>query len=252
MAEGDIPSPATTLIYFILITLGFLVFTIFTINKGKTIDSINNAKDSGVINFVYMLLVVIGSYFLNVHNSKIICDKNIDWNYILIVTLMPWLIIFLLLYFILKLFPGWISPFSNTIGYMFVSLLGVSTLLNDIINNPEEVGDDKNELIKAINTINNNKSKFINQIDIDLNNFINFIKGLSSASIIKTIDDESTNPKIIELYKLITIKHVIGKIVWYILAGILISSISYNYIISMSCEKSVDQIIKDYEDTNPD
>jgi len=253
MAEGDVPSPATSLIYFILVTVCFLFFTIFTVNKGKSIQDINNAKDSGVINFIYILLVIIGSYFLNVHNSRVICDNNIEWNYILIVTLMPWLIIFILLYFILKLFPGWISPFSNTIGYIFVSLLGVSTLLNDLIRDVEDVDKNNNELIKAINSINNNKSKFINQIDIDLSNFITFIKGLTSAQIMKSTSedalDEGDNPKIITLYKLITIKHVIGKIVWYILAGILISSISYNYIIGMSCEKSVDQIIKDYEST---
>ena len=248
MAEGDIPSPATTLIYFILVTIGFLVFTIFTINKSDNIVSINNSKDSNVINFIYILFIIIGSYFLNVHNSRVICDQNIEWNYILIVTIMPWLIIFVLLYFILKLFPGWVSPFSNTIGYMFVSMLGVSGTLEKIMTDNTIVAD-KLELVKAINTIKNNKSKFINQIDINLSNFENFIKELKNSDITHT--DDTNHTDIITLYKLITIKHVIGKIVWYILAGILISSISYNYIIGISCEKSVDQIIKDYDTANP-
>ena len=248
MAEGDVPSPATTLIYFILVTLSFLVFTIFTINKSKTIESINNSKDSNVINFIYILFIIIGSYFLNVHNSRVICDQNIEWNYILIVTIMPWLVIFILLYFILKLFPGWVSPFSNTIGYLFVSMLGVSGTLEKIMTDNTRVAD-KLELVKAINTIKNNKSKFINQIDINLSNFENFIKELKHSEI--THNDDIEDIDIITLYKLITIKHVIGKIVWYILAGILISSISYNYIIGISCEKSVDQIIKDYDKTNP-
>jgi hypothetical protein len=248
MAEGDIPSPATTLIYFILVTLIFLVFTIFTINKSKTIETINNSKDSNVINSIYILLIIIGSYFLNVNNSRVICDQNIEWNYILIVTIMPWLIIFILLYFILKLFPGWVSPFSNTIGYLFVSMLGVSNTLENIMTPNANVAE-KPDLVKAINTINNNKSKFINQIDINLSNFENFIKELKHSEIIR--NDNTDDTHIITLYKLITIKHVIGKIVWYILAGILISSISYNYIIGISCEKSVDQIIKDYDTTNP-
>jgi hypothetical protein len=161
---------------------------------------------------------------------------------------MPWLIIFILLYFILKLFPGWISPFSNTIGYMFVSMLGVSSTLDKIMTDNTRVADEL-ELVKAINTINNNKSKFINQIDINLSNFENFIKELKHSKIIT--NDDTKDSDIIKLYKLITIKHVIGKIVWYILAGILISSISYNYIIGISCEKSVDQIIKDYDKANP-
>jgi hypothetical protein len=250
MAEGDVPSPATTLIYFILVTLGFLIFTVFTINKSSDIVAINNSKDSNVINFIYILFIIIGSYFLNVHNSRVICDQNIEWNYILIVTVMPWLVIFVVLYFILKLFPGWVSPFSNTIGYMFVSMLGVSTALEKLITKDANV-EEKPDLVKAINTIKNNKSKFINQIDINLSNFEAFIGELRQTNIIEYHGEGTENSDIINLYKLITIKHVIGKLVWYILAGILISSISYNYIIGISCEKSVDQIIKDYEDANP-
>lgn len=240
------PSPATTLIYFILVTTCFLFFTIFTINKSDSIETVNNSKDNNVINFIYILFIIIGSYFLNVHNSRIICDQSIEWNYILMVTIVPWLVIFILLYFILKLFPGWVSPFSNTIGYLFVSMLGVSSILENIMNPPENVSN-KIEIVKAINNINNNKSKFINQIDIDLSNFENFITELNNSQLFNTGDTKEKN--IVTLYKLITIKHVIGKIIWYILAGILISSISYNYIIGISCEKSVEQIIKDYEKT---
>ena len=251
MAEGDVPSPATTLIYFILVTIGLLIFTVFTINKSRDIVSINNSKDSNVINFIYILFIIIGSYFLNVQNSRMICDQSIEWNYILMVTVMPWIIIFVLLYFILKLFPGWVSPFSNTIGYMFVSMLGVTGTLENIMTNDADASE-KPDLVKAINTIKNNKSKFINQIDINLSNFEAFISELRQTNIIEYSGDSAENTDIITLYKLITIKHVIGKIVWYILAGILISSISYNYIIGISCEKSVDQIIKDYEEANPD
>jgi hypothetical protein len=246
MAEGDIPSPATTLIYFILVTTCFLFFTVFTINKSDTIEDINNSKDNNVINFIYILFIIIGSYFLNVHNSRIICDQSIEWNYILMVTMVPWLVIFILLYFILKIFPGWVSPFSNTIGYVFVSMLGVSNILDNIMNSANPVSQ-KIEIVKAINNINNNKSKFINQIDIELSNFENFITELKNSRLFTK--DDTKDKDIISLYKLLTIKHVIGKIIWYILAGILISSISYNYIIGISCEKSVEQIIEDYEKT---
>jgi len=248
MAEGDVPSPLTTLIYFILVTLVFLVFTFFNINKSSDIVSINNSKDSNVINLIYILFIIIGSYFLNVHNSRMICDQSIEWNYILIVTIMPWLVIFIILYFILKLFPGWVSPFSNTIGYLFVTMLGVTNILENIMEDAKI--EEEPDLVKAINTIKNNKSQFINQIDLNLSNFETFISQLKQAKIIQY--GETSDELIIKLYKLITIKHVIGKIVWYVLAGILISSISYNFIIGISCEKSVDQIIKDYEEANPE
>ena len=42
------------------------------------------------------------------------------------------------------------------------------------------------------------------------------------------------------------IKDVIGRLFWYVLAGTLIASISYNFIINMNCEKTLDQAKKDY------
>jgi hypothetical protein len=245
MAEGDIPSPGSTLMYFVLVSMGFLFFILFNINKSKSKEAVDSAKNSNIINFIYMLFIVIGSFFLNVHNSRQICSNNIEWNYILLITLVPWIVIFVLLYFILNLFPGWVSPFSNTIGYVFVSMLGVASVLKKILNSDPD--PNSIELVKAINTINNNKSKFINQIDIDLTNFDKFIVDLKTSNIAKSSDDET----ILQLYKLITIKHVIGKLVWYILSGVLITSISYNLIIGMSCKKSVEQIIKDYNTANP-
>ena len=148
----------------------------------------------------------------------------------------------------LKLFPGWVSPFSNTIGYTFVSMLGIEKILIDILNDNKDGQELAPDLLKAINTINSNKSNFINQISIEnLRSYKDFIEKMKESLLIKTtvdIDDKL----FLQLYKLLTIKHVVGKVVWYILAGILISSISYNYIIGMSCEKSIEQIKKEFAD----
>ena len=63
---------------------------------------------------------------------------------------------------------------------------------------------------------------------------------------IKT-DNENLETSKLKLYQLLVIKQFVGKIVWYILAGILICSISYNLIISMTCEKSLEELQKDFE-----
>jgi hypothetical protein len=244
----EIPSPGNTLIFFILATTCFLMFTVFSINTVTDPVKMDEAKDNNVVNFVYILLVMTGSYFINIHTSKIMCDQSIEWNYVLVATVLPWLIIFILLYFMLKLFPGWVSPFSNTIGYMFVSMLGIEKILIDILNDNKDGQQLAPDLLKAINTINSNKSNFINQISIEnLRSYKDFIEKMKESLLIKTavdIDDKL----FLQLYKLLTIKHVVGKVVWYILAGILISSISYNYIIGMSCEKSIEQIKKEFAD----
>jgi len=202
--------------------------------------------------------------------SKALCNSQaVRWTDILLATLLPWIIIFFSLFIILKIFPGWITPFSNTVGYLVISILGVETTLTNILNSNPGVSSD---LAKAIANITHNKSNFINQIDINKKTFLSFINDLINAQIIilgkpstaegptegptkaategatnRTETDKAilTNPDIQNLYKLLVIKNVLGQITWYILAGVLVSSVSYNYIINMSCDKSLEEITKD-------
>ena len=58
-------------------------------------------------------------------------------------------------------------------------------------------------------------------------------------------DKYKKNFHIQKLYKLLVIKNVIGKITWYTLAGVLVSSISYNFITNMSCDKTLQDIQRD-------
>jgi len=349
MAESNLPNPSSTIVFFLLTTICFAFFTIYSIFQKQEISQITEATNNNVINFVYILLLVVGSYFINVSISKSMCSQSIQWSYVLMITLLPWIIIFISLYFVLKIFPGWISPFSNTIGYSVIGLLGIEKTYDDIFITTNEANSNT-ELVKAIANMNSNKPKFINQISIDVQEFVDFFtqmgdllksgildkvkaiqipeqttdlttgKGIIDTStegkgIIDTstegkgIIDTSTEgvsqgkplevyggrafaskgrhylPKkthmykknykggepedtdlsprqpieagkpskepiknpIIVLYQLLVIKQLIGKLVWYVLAGILISSISYNLVINMACEKSLEEIKKDFE-----
>jgi hypothetical protein len=282
---------------------------LFSIQSAKSIEDIEKAKDGSMLTIIYVCILVIGSYFINTTVSKALCNSQaVRWTDILLATLLPWIIIFFSLFMILKIFPGWITPFSNTVGYLVISILGVETTLTNILNSNESVRED---LAKAIANITHNKSNFINQIDINKTTFLNFINDLINAEIIilvkkpeeagaetteeagtgareeagaGTIEeagpgtteeatgteatgteatgtegagagagakrpeidkDRLTNSDIQNLYKLLVIKNVLGQITWYVLAGVLVSSVSYNYIINMSCDKSLEEITKD-------
>ena len=56
--------------------------------------------------------------------------------------------------------------------------------------------------------------------------------------------------KVYKLYQHVISKHVIGKLVWYILAGILISSVTYNFLLDIKCAKTADEIEDEYSDLN--
>ena len=246
MTETTLPSPFISVIYFLLITLCFAGGTIFLIKKTQTKESAISAADSTMYNIIYVSLIVFGIYFINVTISKAMCSGPINWGHISLVTLLPWLIIFLSLYFVLTIFPGWANPFSNTIGYVVIGFLGVDKIYADIFKTGSEASENP-ELVKAIANMNSNKTKFVNQISTNLNDFDNFFENIKDA--LKDTDLTSDNNKkyLLELYQLLIIKQFVGKIVWYILAGILISSISYNLIISMNCQKTEEQMKKEIE-----
>jgi hypothetical protein len=324
MAKSDLPSPSSTITYFLLTTICFAFFTIYNIFQKPQISEVAEAPNNNLINSIYILLLVVGSYFINASISKAMCTQSIQWSYVLMITLLPWIIIFISLYVMLKLFPGWISPFSNTIGYSIIGFLGIDKTYEAIFKTTAEESDKNSEVVKAIANMNSNKSKFINQISTDVEEFKNFFinmpellkdgiadeanaiivpgkteqpqritrgqgesesegsethggKALVSKArsyIIKKThlykknlkgggDGEDSVPTyllskagepqeaiknpLLTLYQLLIIKQVIGKIVWYVLAGILISSISYNLVINMACEKSLEEIQQDFE-----
>lgn len=350
MAETSLPNPGSTTIYFIVITIVLIAYTIFNIKKAQTYSNISASSETRPINIIYILTIIIGSYFINVAVSKAMCSsQSIQWGYVLLITLLPWVIVFVTLYGILYLFPGWIAPFSNTIGYFVIGLLGVEKTYDNIFKTGEEASENP-ELIKAIANMNSNKTKFVNQISTNIAEFIDFFTSMKSAlksdivipdtpnnnaaglkldangqSFDTTgpnfnatspsfdaagindaaagtsfnaagpkVDDDTSETKItiggapenvknrlsdfssffrrqpttnvasvapeidsttnetnvdhlLKLYQLLVIKQFIGKMVWYILAGILICSISYNLIINMNCEKSVEELTKDFE-----
>jgi hypothetical protein len=245
MAESSLPNPIISIVSFLIITLFFVFFNVFNINQTKTIINASTAINNDGTNIVYILLVVLISFFINATISKAMCSQSIQWGYILMITLLPWIIIFISLHVILTyIFPGWISPFSNTIGYIVIGFMGVDKVYDSIFKTGEEASGNK-ELIKAIANMNSNRTKFINQINTNINDFNTFFNSMKDA--VKT-DDKKYNDYLLELYKLLIIKKFVGKIVWYILAGILISSISYNLVISRTCEKSLEEIKKNFAD----
>jgi hypothetical protein len=323
MAKSDLPNPSSTITYFLLTTICFAFFIIYNIFQKENISDVVKAPNNNLINSIYILLLVVGSYFINASISKAMCTQSIQWSYVLMITLLPWIIIFISLYVMLKLFPGWISPFSNTIGYSIIGFLGIEKTYEAIFKTSAEESGENSEVVKAIANMNSNKSKFINQISTDVEEFKNFFINMpellkdgivdeatkiiipreveqvqtmtrdegpdkggklyrGGALVLKARSyiskkthlykknlkgggddgDDSVSPDLLSeagepretiknplltLYQLLIIKQVIGKIVWYVLAGILISSISYNLVINMACEKSLEEIQKDFE-----
>ena len=250
-----LPSATTSVVFFLTMTVIYGLIMIYTTISSGTLAQVTTNSKNQIYTLIYIIFLISGTYFINVNISKSICYENsIQWGKVFTITLVPWIIIFGILYFLLELFPGWIKPFSNTIGYIVINSLGATTILKKVLKSYSEENSNST-LKKALENIEKNYSRFINEIDVEEGEYKRFIKQLSKESFTRILGDHTDNPdrlytdsNVVQLFAIINVKDVIGRLFWYLLAGTLIASISYNFIINMTCEKTLEQATKDYSD----
>jgi hypothetical protein len=184
---------------------------------------------------IYFILVLSSQFGLNIYLAKQMCNSPSNVGTAALATFVPWLFIFGFLNLLLTVFPGWLSAFSNTIGYAVASMAGVASLFTDQLLN---VGKPPNaNAFKVIQNVTNDPSTIINTInDENLETFWN-----------KSIDVQFFNqfpqvksgaeppPQFTQLKNFIRLKNIVSYFIWYLLTGILITSISYNYMLSVPC-----------------
>tara|TARA_Y100000389_G_scaffold198205_3_gene234259 strand:- start:1292 stop:2149 length:858 start_codon:yes stop_codon:yes gene_type:complete len=251
-------SPMVSITYFLVISLAYLFLQIFIIVNSTSLLEIDKVKTHKLFLFGYCILILLGSFFINYNISKSLCPSDNINVYILILnTLFPWLFIFGSIFGILIVFDTWHRPFSNTLGYFLIKILGIEKLFEDILYDDKNLNEQtaltgeenktkKKNILQAILNMKTNKSIFINELDEEPSFFNEFIKQLKDANIVAQETDEKN---ITEIYKLIVIKNSVGRFVWFFLAGIIISTVTYNNMINASCNQSKTSILKSYQDT---
>lgn len=248
-SNKDNISPMVSITFFFAISSLYLFLQIFVIVNATSLVEIDNVKTHKLYLISYCILILLGSFFINYNISKSLCPgDNINVYTLILNTVFPWLFIFGSIYGILLVFDTWHRPFSNTLGYLVIKLLGIESLFVNILTNT-----DANEaILQAILNMKTNKSIFINEMDEEPVMFKKFFEELNKAKIIDKKDDDKYNKDITEIYKLIVIKNSVGRFVWFFLSGIIISTVTYNNMINSSCNQSKTSILKNYDNISGD
>lgn len=210
---------------------------------------------SPAINAAFFAALVIGELMINLGISKDICGFDQHKN-ALIATLLPWILVMGLLKSILIVFPGWLVPFANTFGYLFVSMVtNMKQVFNDILtpqfnldpnakkpgaaSDPDEPSDNlvnKQDIGRALEQIYTDQSILLNELTVD--NIEAFWNSFKDSKLIRP------SAKIEQLEQLkgfIILKDTVAEFVWMVLAGLLIVSISYNYMLNAGCSYTPEQ-----------
>lgn len=227
------------------------------------------------ITFVFFLVLLIGEYFINLAMSKDICGFD-QGQTALWATVLPWFLVLGALKAALVVFPGWLSPFSNTFGYIFVSVV---TDLKDVFNNiltpqfdlapaaqkgggggdntggssggvdnqiggaaesstdiPKDDIKNKRDIGRALEQIYTDQSILLNELNLD--NLDRFWDSFKESRLLRPSAQVEDLDKI---RKFLMMKDIVGEFVWLVLSGLLVVSISYNYILNIGCSFTPEQ-----------
>jgi len=232
---SETPNPTFSIIYFVILT------TIYSIIKYNLKSNTSQSIYFGI----YVCLLLIGQFFINLNLSNVLCGTN-QWGTTIMITTIPWTFIFVVLTYLLTLFPGWLSPFSNTIGYGVVLLGGIGSLMNNILQpNPKLVPNNPQTKIiqESLAHIYADKSLLINEITLEnFDYFWQMMSGIFKAGVKDNLQLKN------QLYNMVRLKTLVAEYVWYILTGVLVTSVSYNYLVNSGCSKSADEMKKRHDE----
>lgn len=237
--EASSVTIGTTVLIFSLITFFYYVIRYNLYNYSK--DKQEEDSSDNVYFSIYLLIVILTNFFINLNISNEVCGTN-QWQTAIFATLGSWLIIFGFIFIGLKSYPSWLMPFSNTFGYGVAYLANLDETVNSLFKSTDDssIKNDKGSL-NMLEKIFSQKSLVVNEITMNnFNNFWDKMKGLfiSDANKLKELK--------ISLKQIIHLKELTAEFLWYILAGFLIISVSKNYIVTTSCKRSVQELKNRY------
>lgn len=188
-----------------------------------------------VLFVIYFILVLASQFGLNVYLAKQMCNSPSNVGTAAMATFIPWIFMFGILNLLLNMFPGWLSAFSNTIGYAIASVAGVASLFTDQLLNVGKVPN--KDAFKVIQNVTNDPSTIINTInDENIEDFWNKSIDVQFFNAFQQVKPGIDPPQLFtQLKNFIRLKNIVSYFIWYLLTGILITSISYNYMLSVPC-----------------
>ena len=253
-------SPNFAIGYYVTILLGYLIYK--TLNVSTTGGG-DQEVVTPVIGSMFIAGILIGEFMISIGMIKTVCGFE-QWGFGALVTFVPWILITGLIKFILMIRPGWLTPFSNTIGYFLSSaIFGLTTAFRELLKpknlEPPTTGaaatvaptGDAKDVAKALQQIYDDDSLLINQFTPD--NVEETIRKFSSVGLMYTSGEYANGDpakaavysKYVEaIKKAVWFKLFVSEFIWLLMAGILTISVTFNYIVNYGCKMTPDQIGK--------
>ena len=229
---------APTMFFYVWTTLYmFILFQTGGPKEGETQFGNTKMYTAG-----YVLITVVAEYLFNVGETKTHCGEP-QWTNALFITVVPWIAVFGIVNLMLMVFPGWLSPFANTIGYGVAKLMGLDKTMREVFKVPDQGTGGDAKLQNALAEITSDPSLLFNQMPLDSAEFSSFKSNTLS------LQRAGPNPLDWEkLHRLVWAKELAAWYVWYLLAGTLCVRMGISYMANSTCELSAASRKKIHDD----
>lgn len=219
-------------VFFIIVTTLYFVLSYILCKPSRG----SKAQTFGLMLAVcYYISVLFGQYLINLMTTYRMCNDHYQYLTAAYITLVPWVLIFGILNLMLLIFPGWLTPFSNTFGYGMAVALGIKKVIRNVFKDPGTVEGQSDKATEALNYIYGNQSLLVNEITIQ--NFDEFL--VSMKTLLKVAADSK---EVVILKNLIFLKESVAQYMWFLLTGSLVIAVATNSIINSSCNYSEESL----------
>jgi len=213
--------------------IGFIVLTVIYFVLYFFLAESSNTVRTALIS-VYWILVVATQYGFALINSAQLCGKaQVGTAFLASVT--PRVIVFGSTIALLQTFPSWKAPFSNTIGYLIVRMLGVKDMLNNVM--------------KPASGATGPTAKMLEDIYEDQSILIN---SMTPANFKQRIEDlrplMRQGADVSSLERMVVIKDEISRAIWYLMSGFIATSMTMTQLVGAECVRDKTQMAQLHQD----
>jgi hypothetical protein len=179
----------------------------------------SNGINSAMTDGIFLLVVMVVMYFMNVEVLKKRCGAT-DIGVVAKATFVPWTVLLGGIIVALRAMPGWKQPFSNTFGYLVVLLGGGKQKLRDMLQ-----------------TEKTPSLKFVQEDPWTL--LVNFSSTTFDATLeaLKR-DSPIAEDKVAAFRKIVLLKDLMSELVWYMLVGAVAITLSYTTMSGYKCQSA--------------
>ena len=194
---------------------------------------------------ILLFASIIIQFFINSKNLVEYCGNN-NSNTPIAMAFTSFFLILGGIMILLKLYPGWKAPFSNTFGYLLAPLM--------VGESSQNITFEVSDLLKKKSSNNNEDLKMIDKLTTDNSLLINDISPEIFDKYVDTLKfPQNSNTILGKLYNIIFAKDLLSTAIWYGLAITFAVVLNMNAVYNEQCqrnEEKLQKIMREIEEEN--